>query len=115
MYSALKPQRCIAHWICASAVAGVCLITSPRGISTAFAEPIVEVRVAPPAARVEVVPRAPSARHFWVHGYWAWNGRAHVWVPGSYVVERRGYEFHESRWEEAHGHWRFHRGGWHRR
>ena len=107
--------RRIGQWLAAGIVAGACLISSPCGISTAAAEPMVEVRVAPPAARVEVVPRRPSPRHFWVHGYWAWNGRAHVWVPGRYVVERRGYEFRESHWEENHGHWRFHHGGWYRR
>jgi WXXGXW repeat (2 copies) len=74
------------------------------------------VRIAPPETRVEVVPARPSPHHFWVHGYWAWNGHRHVWAPGHYEVERHGYVYRETRWEEGpHGHWRYHHGGWDRR
>jgi len=63
---------------------------------------------------VEVVPVRPAHR-VWTHGYWAWNGHSHVWVPGRYVVERPGYAWREHRWEDrGHGHWRFHEGGWYR-
>lgn len=68
----------------------------------------------PPAQRVEVVEVAPSPRHVWVEGHWAWHGgeyvwvpghwaeRPHegaVWVPGHYVQRRHGYEW-------VPGHWR---------
>jgi hypothetical protein len=115
MFQSLQQSRRLAKWLSASVVAGACLIASPYGVSTASAEPVVEVRIAPPATRVEVVPARPSPHHFWVHGYWAWNGHAHVWAPGRYEVERRGYEYREPRWEGGHGHWHFRDGGWHRR
>jgi hypothetical protein len=112
MFHSSQRNRRIAQWLSVSAVAGACLIASPHGVSIASAEPVVDVRIAPPAPRVEVVPERPSPHHFWVHGYWGWNGRAHVWVPGRYEVERRGYEYRESHWEGAHGHWHFREGGW---
>src|SRR5450432_3386659 len=110
----LQQNHRVAKWLSASVLAGACLIASPHGVSTASAEPIVDVRIAPPAARVEVVPARPSRHHFWVHGYWSWDGRAHVWVPGHYEVERRGYVYREPRWEGARGHWHFREGGWYR-
>ena len=39
----------------------------------AAAQEHVVVRVAPPTPRLEIVPRAPSAHHFWVHGYWGYH------------------------------------------
>jgi hypothetical protein len=115
MFQSLQRNRGLARWLSASVVAGACLIASPHGIRTASAAPVVDVRIAPPAARVEVVPARPSPHHFWVHGYWGWSEGRHVWVPGRYEVERRGYEYREPRWESAHGHYRFHDGYWHRR
>jgi hypothetical protein len=109
----LQQNRRIAKWLSASVVAGACLVASPHGVKTAAAQ-VFEVRVAPPEPRVEVVPVAPSPHHFWVHGYWGWSGRSHVWVPGRYQVERRGYAYREPHWEPYHGHYRFHQGGWYR-
>jgi WXXGXW repeat (2 copies) len=111
-----QQNRRFAKWLSASVVAGACLIASPQGVRTASAAPIVDVRIAPPAPRVEVVPARPSPHHFWVHGYWAWDGHRHVWTPGRYEVQRPGYGYRESHWERAHdnGHWRYHEGGWYR-
>lgn len=76
----------------------------------------VEIRVAPPEARVETPPRHPRPHHVWTNGYWAWNGHRHVWVHGRYVPERRGYVWRQAHWERTpHGHWRFYDGGWVRR
>ena len=112
----LQQNRRIAKWLSASVVAGACLIASPHGVRSASAEAVVEVRVAPPATRVEVVPARPSPRHFWVRGYWAWNGRSHVWMRGHYEVARPGYAYRETHWESApNGHFRYHQGGWYRR
>lgn len=43
------------------------------------------VEGAPPAPRVEMIPVAPGPDHFWVGGYWRWNG-AWVWVGGRWVA-----------------------------
>jgi WXXGXW repeat (2 copies) len=113
MFQSLRQHQRIAKWLSASALAAACVAGSPRDAS---ARPVVEVRIAPPAARVEVVPARPSPRHVWAPGYWAWNGRRHVWVQGHNVIERRGYAWREPRWEErSHGHWHFREGGWDRR
>ena len=112
----LQHNRWLARIAVSSVLAGACLIASPHGVAVASAEPVVDVRIAPPATRVEVVPARPSPHHFWVHGYWAWSGHSHVWVPGRYEVERRGYGYREPRWEgNPNGHWRYHQGGWYRR
>lgn len=50
-------------------------VVSPR--------PVV-VRPAPPAPRVEVIPRKPSPRHVWVPGEYRWRKNHYVWVPGHY-------------------------------
>ena len=71
------------------------------------------VEVAPPPARVEVVP-APRAGYVWAPGYWNWNGHRHVWVGGRWVGERHGWHWEEHRWEEHEGRWHFHEGGWRR-
>ena len=71
------------------------------------------VEVAPPPARVEVVP-APRVGYVWAPGYWNWNGHRHVWVGGRWVGERRGYHWEAHRWEEHEGRWHFHEGGWRR-
>jgi len=41
-------------------------------------------RPAPPAVRVEVIPRAPSPRHHWAPGHYQWRRGHYVWVGGRY-------------------------------
>jgi hypothetical protein len=72
----------------------------------------VEVVQAPPVARVEVIPVAPSVRHFWQHGYWGWNGAAHYWVPGRYEVIRPGWGWAEPRWVGVGPRYHFYPGYW---
>ena len=44
------------------------------------------VEIAPPPARVEVV---PEMRHgyTWAPGYWSWNRDRHVWVNGAHDAD----------------------------
>jgi hypothetical protein len=69
-----------------------------------------KVTIAAPAPKVEVIPPAPSARHQWVAGYWAWRNSAKVWVPGRWCVPpSAGYVWEPARWEGGmfyDGHWR---------
>jgi hypothetical protein len=62
------------------AVAGV---AQARGVE-------VEIGVAPPADRVEVVP-APRAGFVYERGHYAWDGRQYVWVEGRFLEERPGH------------------------
>ena len=70
---------------------------------------------APPATRYERVGRSPSSRHFWVAGYYRWNGRQHVWYPGRWEVRRSGYEYVGPRWVFAFNRWEYIPGHWVRR
>ena len=66
-----------------------------------------------PAARVEVVPAAPSPNHVWIGGYWMHHGGSWVWVEGRYVVRPRPHavwvpghwERHPRGWVWVYGHW----------
>src|SRR5450432_2723189 len=71
----------------------------------------VDINVAPPPPRVEVVPAARSG-YVWAPGYYRWNGNRHVWVNGSWVRARRGYHYAPNVWVQQNGHWHFEEGGW---
>ena len=71
------------------------------------------IDVAPPAPRVEVVPRARPG-YVWQEGYYDWRNGRHVWVRGHWVRERKGMFWHPSRWEQRDGRWFFQKGRWDR-
>ena len=73
----------------------------------------IDIDIAPPAPRVEVVP-APRSGYVWAPGYWEYRHRAHVWVPGRWVGERRGYHWVPDRWEQRGPHWHREVGHWER-
>jgi hypothetical protein len=74
---------------------------------------VVDIEVAPPPARVEVVP-ASRAGYVWAPGYWRWDRGHHVWVKGYWVRERRGYHWTAHRWQERGKRWHFEAGHWDR-
>jgi hypothetical protein len=78
---------------------------------SALAGPIVEIDVAPPVPRVEVVP-APRVGYVWAPGFWRWDGHHHVWEGGHWEGERRGHHWIAAHWEEHGGHHRFFEGHW---
>ena len=82
------------------------------GISSgsALARTIV-VEIAPPPARVEVV---PMQRHgyTWAPGYWGWQRNQHVWVKGHTIRTRSGYAWTPDRWTEVDGRHQFQHGSW---
>lgn len=85
-----------------------------------FERPRVRARVsvgrripAPPPARVEVRPAPPRNDMVWRRGYWNWEGRAHVWVPGRWIVTRPGYVWQDPSWVQGpDGSWRLVEGRW---
>ena len=97
--------------ILAAALFSAALIGS---LPSASARTYVEVEVAPPPARVEVVPAARRG-YDWAPGYWGWDGRRHVWVKGHYVRARSGYHWVPHRWNEREGRYRMEEGHWERR
>jgi len=67
--------------------------------ATALSAPRIYVNIPPPPIVVETRPPAPGPRHVWVEGYHRWDGRAYVWVPGTW---RQAPRYH-ARW--VPGHW----------
>lgn len=95
-------------------VLGLCLAAS------AIAAPLVatagvslDIDIAPPLPRVEVVPE-PRPGYAWAPGYWQWRGHEHVWVNGRWMHERRGYHWNPDRWEQRGTHWHREPGHWER-
>jgi hypothetical protein len=75
--------------------------------------PGVRVTVAPPALRMEVAPRAPSPRHMWLPGYWAWRGGTHVWIGGHWALPPApGYTWEPAAWVSENGAYTFYDGHW---
>jgi hypothetical protein len=73
----------------------------------------IDIDIAPPAPRVEVLPPARPG-FVWAPGFWEWRDRAHVWVPGRWVPERRGFHWVPDRWEQRGPHWHHVEGHWER-
>jgi hypothetical protein len=74
---------------------------------------VIDVDVAPPAQRVEVVPAARPG-FVWAPGYWAWRGHTHVWVRGHWIRERAGFHWVPDAWVQAGPHWHYAPGHWER-
>jgi len=60
---------------------------------------------APPAAQAESRPAAPGANATWTPGYWQWDGRAYVWVAGSWqIAPSARHTWRAATWESrGHG------------
>src|SRR5437870_4063630 len=73
----------------------------------------VRVTVAPPAVRAETRTAAPSPRHTWIGGYWAWRGGRHQWLGGHWALPpASGYVWEPARWDNQGGGWMFYEGHW---
>ncbi len=79
--------------------------------SVGSARVYVDVDVAPPAPRVEVIPEA-RVGYVWAPGYWDWDGQRYVWMNGHYIHERHGRHWVADHWERHHDHWRHIEGHW---
>lgn len=84
------------------------------------------VAFAPPAARrgavTVIAPRPPPSPmpervqprpgYLWAHGYWRWNGRDYVTVPGHWEPVRAGYRYLKPHWERRADGWHWRAGVW---
>lgn len=75
------------------------------GAATAAQARDIIVYEAPPAPRVEVIPRLHE-REMWDPGHWAQRHHRWVWIPGRVVV----VAYPERHWEP--GHWEQRPRGW---
>jgi len=71
------------------------------------------IGVAPPRARVEVVPAA-RVGYVWAPGYWRWNGYRHVWAGGYWVRSRPGWRWAPTHWVAYGPRWHYVPGYWRR-
>ena len=79
-------------------------VAAPAGVD-------IDIAIAPPVPRVEVVP-APRLGFVWAPGYWEWRGNAHVWIGGRWITARPGYYWVPDRWEQHGPHWHHYPGHW---
>ena len=71
----------------------------------------VEIGVAPPVERVEVVP-APREGYIYERGHYAWNGSAYVWTDGQFIQRREGHEWRPYVLERRGERWHYQAGYW---
>jgi hypothetical protein len=73
----------------------------------------IDIDVAPPPPRYEVVP-APRAGYVWAPGYWSWeeSHHHHVWHGGYWVREHRGERWVPHQWIARDGRYHFNEGHW---
>jgi hypothetical protein len=89
----------------ALSTAGVASVASAdRGVE-------LEIGVAPPPARVEVVP-APREGYVYDRGHYEWDGQQYQWREGRYIERREGHEWRPSVIEHHGDKWRFRAGHW---
>jgi len=63
-----------------------------------FSAPVsVDIRIAPPAPRYEIVPVARPG-YAWAPGYWDYRHNRYFWVAGHWVTERPGYYYNSPTW-----------------
>ena len=92
-------------------IAGAIVLAAAAFAAPCTTEAAIIVGVAPPVARVEVVP-APRVNYVWAPGYWRWNGHHYFWVPGYWVPARHGYRWVSSHWVAYGPRWRYVPGYW---
>ena len=73
----------------------------------------IDVEIAPPASRVEVVPAA-RVGYVWAPGYYNYNGHDHVWVSGHYIHQHSGHHWTADHWEQHGDRWHHEQGHWDR-
>ena len=79
----------------------------------AAAQITINIGVAPPAPRYEVVP-APRSGYVWAPGYWRWQDQQHVWAKGRWLEARPGSYWVADRWEPRDGRHYYAPGRWER-
>ena len=71
----------------------------------------VVIKIAPPPARVEIVP-VQHHGYTWAPGYWGWQRTQYVWVKGHPMRTRSGYTWAPDRWNQVDNRHEFQPGHW---
>ena len=72
----------------------------------------VEVIAPQPPPRVVEVEPLPHPGYIWARGYWRWNGRTYVSVPGHWEQVRPNYHYVHPHYERANDGWHLRVGVW---
>lgn len=91
----------------------LCIALALGAPALGLARSYVEIDVAPPEVRQEVIPEA-RVGYVWAPGYWEWRHHTHVWVNGHYIRERHGHHWVAAQWVHEGQRYRFEVGHWDR-
>ncbi|MBS0225066.1 MAG: YXWGXW repeat-containing protein [Proteobacteria bacterium] len=116
-----------------SRIAGLLIVATLTSVASGCVEerpvyrhprPVVVERRAPPPEVVEVIaPLPPPPRiveelppprpgFIWARGYWHWDGRRYVGMPGHWEAVRPGYHYVHPHWEQRNDGWHLRVGVW---
>ena len=90
------------------ALIGLAPVTAP---AVAAVNVNIDIGVAPPVARYEVVP-SPRSGYVWAPGYWQWENERHVCSQGRWIAARPGSDWVADRWEPRDGRHYYEPGHW---
>jgi hypothetical protein len=91
----------------------LCIALALGAPGLALARGYLEVEVAPPEPREEVIPEA-RVGYVWAPGYWEWRHHEHVWVRGHYIRAHHGRHWVAATWTHEGQRYRFQAGHWDR-
>gem|GEM_PF-774416 len=75
----------------------------------------IEVRVRPAVPVAAARPLAPSPRHIWIDGGWAYRSNGYVWTNGYWMMPRPGMVWIPGSWRRTHRGYIWVPGKWRRR
>jgi hypothetical protein len=96
-------------------IIGGILLLAVLGCTSMEASSQVVVRVRPAAPLTRLRPLAPSPRHIWIDGGWAYRGNGYVWTDGYWAVPRPGMIWVGGGWRHRRDGWVWMPGHWRRR
>jgi hypothetical protein len=83
--------------------------------SQATTQYVVAQPPAPPPPQPEVVVYSPGPEHVWIPGYYAYDGRAYVWIGGRWArpPHQHYHNYRAPHWENRGGSYIYIQGYWH--
>ena len=71
----------------------------------------IEIQIAPPADRVEMVPE-PREGYIYERGHYTWDGNRYTWSEGRFIQKREGHTYTPYALEHRGERWYYRRGHW---
>jgi hypothetical protein len=102
----MKIRKTIGGVLLALGIAGTATIAAAASSSGE-----IEIQVAPPPDRVEVIP-APREGFIYERGHYDWDNNRYVWREGRFIHKREGHVYTPYALEHRGERWYYHRGHW---